>query len=60
MTYTTAEAAERLGVKIETLRGHIKRHGLGVKRGRDVFLSEHDIDYIRSRLGKRGQPGHMR
>jgi excisionase family DNA binding protein len=57
MNYTTTEAAAKLGVKRETVRGHIKRHGLGTRRGRDVFLTEAEIDYIRSRLGLRGRPG---
>jgi excisionase family DNA binding protein len=60
MTYTTTEAAAKLGIKRETVRGHIKRHNLGTKHGRDIFLSEDEVAFIRERMGLRGRPGWLK
>jgi hypothetical protein len=54
--YTTSEAAAALGVSPRRVRQAVQRDGLGEKRGRDWLLTEDDIAYLRSRLGKRGRP----
>lgn len=51
-----ADAAERLGVSIHAAYKLVKRHGLGFKlRGR-VVLTERELEYMSSRVGRVGRP----
>jgi excisionase family DNA binding protein len=54
--YTTREAAAALGVSPRRVRQAIARDNIGEKRGRDWLLTQADVDYLRSRLGRVGRP----
>jgi hypothetical protein len=56
MTYTTREAAAALGISPRRVRQAISRDGIGEKRGRDWMLTQNEVDYLRSRLGRVGRP----
>jgi len=55
--YTTKEAATALGVSTRRVQQACKRDGLGRKHGRDLLLTDADMEYIRSRMGRVGRPG---
>ena len=63
-TYTTAEAAEQLGVSASRVRQIVldfraAGRDVGFKRGRDLFFTEADIavlrDHRNQRLARRGK-----
>lgn len=56
--YTTAEAAEKLGKNIGTVRNYVARMNLGTWKGDLRLLSDADLDTIRlARPGKPRKPG---
>ena len=55
--YTTKEAAAALGVSTRRVQQACSRDGIGRKHGRDLLLTDADIEYMRSRRGKVGKPG---
>ena len=55
--YTTTEAATALGVSRRRVQQACSRDGIGRKHGRDLLLTDADVEYIRSRVGMVGRPG---
>lgn len=51
--WTTAEAAEEIGVIPRRVRQLCKRHGLGRKIGRDIVLTATDMRALRDRPWRR-------
>jgi hypothetical protein len=55
--YTTTQAAAILGLSPHSVKSYCLRYpDVGHKVGRDWLLTDGDIAFIRSRLGKRGRP----
>jgi predicted ArsR family transcriptional regulator len=60
MKRTTTEAARELGLSVEAIRKYLQRYELGEKVGRDWFLDDDDLAFIRERRGRRGRPPGIR
>ena len=56
--YTVTQAAEQLGVGARHVRYQARTWGLGRVVGGMYLLRERDIEFIRSRMGMCGSPGH--
>lgn len=55
MIYTTAQVAERFGVKPRAVRALAQRHGIGTDlNSRTRIYSDEDVARIAERIGKRG------
>ena len=58
--YTVTQAAAMLEVPRSTVKNHCKQSNIGIKLDPELprsayLLTPADIDYIKSRLGKRGE-----
>jgi len=46
--YTTTQAAELLGKKMEAVQVYARRHKIGQKIGRDILFTPEDIERLRA------------
>ena len=56
--YTTKDAAIKLGMSYAAIYKYVKRYGIGTKVGfgRDLFLTDDDLAFIKTRKGQVGRP----
>jgi len=56
--YTTKDAAIKLGMSYAAIYKYVERYGLGTKVGfgRDLFLTDDDLAFIKTRKGQVGRP----
>ena len=47
--YSTAEAAQAVGISEPTVRRLARLHQLGTRKGRDWLFTQHDLDRMRQR-----------
>jgi transposase len=59
--YTLREAATEIGASYDAVRQLANRYRLGYKRegSRSRYLTQADVQFIRSRIGKRGRSHRM-
>jgi hypothetical protein len=56
-SYTTKQVGCMLGLTEHAIKSYCQRYpAIGQKIGRDWLLSEKDIEFIKTRIGKRGRP----
>lgn len=57
--YSTAEAAQAVGISEPTVRRLARLHQLGTRKGRDWLFTQHDLDRMeeRPRVGKYDRTG---
>lgn len=53
--YTTKEVSKLLGITTQQIGNHFRNLGFE-KQGRDILISEKQLEIIKTRLGKRGRP----
>ena len=60
--YTTKEAAIKLGMSYAAIYKYVERYSIGTKVGfgRDLFLTDDDLAFIKTRKGQVGRPSRAR
>ena len=60
--YTTKDAAIKLGMSYAAIYKYVERYGIGTKVGfgRDLFLTNDDLAFIKTRKGQVGRPSRAR
>ena len=60
--YTTKDAAIKLGMSYAAIYKYVERYGIGTKVGfgRDLFLTDDDLAFIKTRKGQVGRPSRAR
>ena len=56
--YTTKDAAIKLGMSYAAIYKYVERYSIGTKVGfgRDLFLTDDDLAFIKTRKGQVGRP----
>jgi len=60
--YTTKDAAIKLGMSYAAIYKYVERYSIGTKVGfgRDLFLTDDDLAFIKTRKGQVGRPSRAR
>ncbi len=54
--YTSKEAAQELGLAMNSMRKYAVNYQVGMKKGRDWLFTDKDLKEIKKHIGKRGRP----